>query len=442
MTIAHFGIGELGKNDTNWEGSIPHMLLHGGAGCVAMLAMDGNCSSGFFAGASQSILAGSSLSYEQKIAMAPLVGAFSGFLGADGKPVSVTFGSEISQSGLANNYLTHEEAHVLALAEREVANCQLNPSSCSPTRVAELNSRIQELKNLDMSRDQLLVLACRGGIQSVGCSTALADARAAANSYFEAAQEFLSIEDYIEYIGGEDIYKAMHGEFSDLHVVVPAIEQSTGPLPWLPEYFGAGLALGVFTGIQGAAGVGLVSEAVRMCAGNVTCIGAIVGQVVGAEVLAEFAGGYFTIRAVDGKILSQGAINQAQGALGEDRVFKYLLEQGVTDITRQTSYLNGKIVPYGTRGSVRPDLTVCGEISCEVKSYDLSASYSRLVRNISTQAIKRSNHLPEGMVQNIYIDITGQSVSREMRFDIQDEIVRRTNGVVSAGNITFVDAGG
>lgn len=46
------------------------------------------------------------------------------------------------------------------------------------------------------------------------------------------------------------------------------------------------------------------------------------------------------------------------------------------------------------------------------------------------------------MVQNIYIDITGQSVSREMRFDIQDEIVRRTNGVVSAGNITFVDAGG
>ena len=65
------------------------MLLHGGLGCAAMEVMCGRCASGFFAGASQSVLAGSNLTDAQKLALAPLVGGLAGFLWAEGQAVGV-----------------------------------------------------------------------------------------------------------------------------------------------------------------------------------------------------------------------------------------------------------------------------------------------------------------------------------------------------------------
>lgn len=73
LGVAQFGIGELGAGfDTQWEGSVGHLLLHGGAGCVALEAAGGDCAAGFFAGASSSVLAGSNLDDDQKLALAPL----------------------------------------------------------------------------------------------------------------------------------------------------------------------------------------------------------------------------------------------------------------------------------------------------------------------------------------------------------------------------------
>lgn len=121
MALAQFGVGELGNGmqPGEWEGSIGHMLLHGGVGCVAMEAIGGNCTAGFFSGVGQSLLAGSDLTDDQKLALAPLAGALGAFFFADGNAVNVSFGSQVATSGLLNNYLTHRQlAEIMAADEK------------------------------------------------------------------------------------------------------------------------------------------------------------------------------------------------------------------------------------------------------------------------------------------------------------------------------------
>jgi filamentous hemagglutinin family protein len=121
LAVAQFGIGELGNGqDGQWEGSLPHLLLHGSIGCVAIEVLNGNCASGFFAGVSQGVLAGSSLSDRQKAELVTLVGSAAGFLWADGEAIGVTFGGTIAQSGFDNNYLTHLQVNQL---EVELTQC-------------------------------------------------------------------------------------------------------------------------------------------------------------------------------------------------------------------------------------------------------------------------------------------------------------------------------
>jgi len=67
----------------------------------------GRGTSGFFAGASHSVLAGSNLPDAQKLALASLVGGLAGFLWAEGQAVGVSFASTITRTGLINNYLSH-----------------------------------------------------------------------------------------------------------------------------------------------------------------------------------------------------------------------------------------------------------------------------------------------------------------------------------------------
>ena len=132
MGVLQFGIGELGVGQGDWEGSLPHMLLHGGLGCVAMEVMDGNCASGFFAGLSSSVLAGSGLSNEQKAKLAPLVGAWAGFLWAEGEATSVNFASSVAASAIQNNYLMHEQLQELYDAFKRCESAEL-PVRCRAT---------------------------------------------------------------------------------------------------------------------------------------------------------------------------------------------------------------------------------------------------------------------------------------------------------------------
>ncbi|WP_339110155.1 filamentous hemagglutinin N-terminal domain-containing protein [Thioclava sp. GXIMD4216] len=152
MGVLQFGIGELGAGQGDWEGSLPHMLLHGGFGCVAMEVMDGNCASGFFAGASSSVLAGSGLTDQQKLDLAPVVGAWASFFWSDGKAVNVSFASTLAQSAVVNNYLTHKDVEE---AEALNAECRVNQSEkVCDQRVVDFLAKRSE------ANDRALIVDC------------------------------------------------------------------------------------------------------------------------------------------------------------------------------------------------------------------------------------------------------------------------------------------
>ncbi|AVZ84073.1 hypothetical protein DBV23_12135 [Edwardsiella ictaluri] len=103
----------------------------------------------------------------------------------------------------------------------------------------------------------------------------------------------------------------------------------------------------------------------------------------------------------------------------------------------QVSYKDGKEVPYGTKGSTRPDWCQ-GEIcSIEVKNYNITTNQNGLINNIADQAVERQKHLPEGMVQEVVIDVRGQVVSPAQEDVIIRGIVQRSNGIINPTNIQF-----
>ncbi len=154
LAVAQFGIGELGDGNANWEGSVGHLLLHGGVGCVALEALDGNCAAGFFSGASSSLLAGSNLSDAQKLKLAPLVGALTAFPFANGEAVNVSFGGTISQSAILNNYLTHSDQYEL---KQELERCFEESDGCSTD---EQRTIAQVWLEKSIQNDRVLAQTC------------------------------------------------------------------------------------------------------------------------------------------------------------------------------------------------------------------------------------------------------------------------------------------
>ena len=107
----------------------------------------------------------------------------------------------------------------------------------------------------------------------------------------------------------------------------------------------------------------------------------------------------------------------------------------------QKSFLNGEEVPYGTRGSSRPDLYREGgflrnEKIIEVKNYDISTSrgQNRLINNVSSQINKSVANIP-GASREVIIDTRGQSISRSTFGNIRNAINANTGGAVK---ITFI----
>lgn len=101
----------------------------------------------------------------------------------------------------------------------------------------------------------------------------------------------------------------------------------------------------------------------------------------------------------------------------------------------QQSYLNGQKVPYGTKGSVRPDNMKAGwfsKRSLEVKNYNLSSSGNRnnLAKKVVEQFNKRSIHLPKGTKQEVLIDLRGQSVSANELSSMINKIKTGTNNLM------------
>ncbi|UZQ52262.1 hypothetical protein [Clostridium kluyveri] len=98
------------------------------------------------------------------------------------------------------------------------------------------------------------------------------------------------------------------------------------------------------------------------------------------------------------------------------------------DYDPQKSFIDGGEVPYGTKGSSRPDFYTDGS-SIEVKNYKITTpeGRSRLINNISNQVNKRITDLPDGTSQTIIIDARGQDVSNEILRNIRDSIIEKSN---------------
>ena len=105
----------------------------------------------------------------------------------------------------------------------------------------------------------------------------------------------------------------------------------------------------------------------------------------------------------------------------------------------QVSFKNGVEVPYGTKGSVRPEFYKDGS-SIEVKNYNLETAKgrNRLVGNVSEQAKSRASNLPSGTLQEIHLDVRGQNVSRIDLNKVIEQIVKNSNGALKADNIKVI----
>jgi hypothetical protein len=103
----------------------------------------------------------------------------------------------------------------------------------------------------------------------------------------------------------------------------------------------------------------------------------------------------------------------------------------------QASFLNGAPESYGTKGSIRVDGFVDGKYAHEVKNFDLINNRSGLIKSITDQAIKNQLHLPPNTTQRFTIDVRGQICTPEIRLNILDRVLSRTNGILSISDIEF-----
>jgi hypothetical protein len=125
--------------------------------------------------------------------------------------------------------------------------------------------------------------------------------------------------------------------------------------------------------------------------------------------------------------------NQKKGRGSEIFVGKQLGE----DARPQVSYLSGKEVKHGPTDSVRPDF-VKGKTAIEVKNYDLNKNVSGLIRDVSKQAEKRVEHLPEGRKQKVVVDIRGQSVQSRAKEMLRNKVFEKTGGIIQPDDIKFL----
>ena len=103
----------------------------------------------------------------------------------------------------------------------------------------------------------------------------------------------------------------------------------------------------------------------------------------------------------------------------------------------QVSYLDGKEVPYGTKGSVRPDFVMGDKAAFEVKNYNIETNSDGLVREVVRQVKDRAIHLPQGMKQRVMIDVRGQNVSDAMKEALGQKIIQKCDGIISMKDISF-----
>lgn len=141
--------------------------------------------------------------------------------------------------------------------------------------------------------------------------------------------------------------------------------------------------------------------------------GAISGALVGGA--TELSVIHRTTKAVEGATeYAKGTVEISDGLpQWRQAELRALNEAGGYE---QLTYLNGKQVPFGTKGATRPDVVrVFGDHieAVEVKYYNLesSASLNTLYSELEREVSARVAHLPTGSTQRIILDVTGRDFS-------------------------------
>ena len=103
----------------------------------------------------------------------------------------------------------------------------------------------------------------------------------------------------------------------------------------------------------------------------------------------------------------------------------------------QVSYKDGEQVPYGTKGSTRPDYSNGETTAFEVKNYQIPKNQNKMVNDIVKQSTKRQDHLPRGMEQNIVIDVRGQTLTPQQKIFIEKSVTDKSGGIIKPGQVGF-----
>lgn len=435
MAISQFGIGELGNgSNTPWEGSFAHLMLHGGVGCLAMAAMQGNCTAGFFSGAGQSLLAGSGLPDADKIRLAPLLGAALGFMFANGNATNVDFGATVAQSGMFNNYLTHaQRTEVESLLDR-LADARLACVASFNTDCPDIGAivaRLDQLKRISTANTLNMVAVCTAG-QSAQCADMLWEATA----FNEWASGWFNGERYDYATGGDALFAGDWTWLADLDSRAVDILQRVqrGEINGTEANIALIEDLAAFDGsikvVSGVIQVGGVAICTVASAG--TCAVAIAGAVLGANTLVEgateFATGQSQLSVIELGLIAGGmSAASAAEVLGwvETGVAVVTIVNGAAVIVKSGRVV-GAVSNFETTANLQASLTnvdfniIRGQIATPAQIAALtSGPTGALGERVASAMLVRNGYTIEIAVQNASgngIDIVARASNGQLAF--------------------------
>ncbi|WP_229804756.1 LysM peptidoglycan-binding domain-containing protein [Paludibacterium paludis] len=425
-----------GNLDSAWgEGGHARVLAHMGVGAVGSAWMEQDIAAGAL-GAGASALAGGWLAGRVDDAtgryLAPELGRLAGSAAAQLAGRDALMGGAAGWNTTENNYLRHDQ--VTRLLERL--------RRASPDEQVRLLAEARELDKrqrfTDLAGNEELQRSVADGVAE------LRQLRVSSTLGFRAVSELAVLAD------GQSSQLARARRMPvmrDLQVVererqkIEARNATFDAMAGGP--FGtAGYLIGEIWG-QGDRGAELGGIADGAMTGLAFRQGGVAGaarvrtafESVGERSLSVDArnpyGVRYNVSSTESIKIARPSWRQSELDVGLD-----LLDQGYRP---QVSFKNGLEVPYGTKGSVRPEYYRDG-MSVEVKNYDVEteAGRLRLVRNVVNQAAQRLSNLPENTVQNLTIDVRGQSISRGELNRMLESIERKSGGSISRENINIL----
>lgn len=315
--------------------------------------------------------------------------------------------------------------------------------------------RAKELDRLDRQRDLALVTACGSGGDNVLCGKLQQEAWDAAKSLKNAGWSPEAQAQYQEAMRNPALYAyTIEAELRSNIALndpiaatqVKRLAASLGELgsEFIPVYGDAkafaeaedafdylAATLGVVPGVGDAAGK-VIKRAKELYHQ---------GEVKAAADLVEGLAKSPAVSGVKG-IGAGGAADNVASSGGSARPTPKQSEIDVgtelgSGARPQVSYKNGQEVPYGTAGSVRPDWCIGSVCSVEVKNYKIATNQQGLINNVSKQALQRAENLPQGMQQQVVIDIRGQVVTDAQKNAVIKGIVQRSKGAITPTDIRF-----